>query len=209
MDIIRKWIITIVSVIIFVTVVEMLIPNSNNKRYINVVIGLLVMIVILNPILYLIKDKNINFEQTVLENFNQMEYLAITNRVNQQELRNDTVVELYTKELTKQIKNRIERLWEYEVDHIYLAIENDDIEHLGLIKKMEITLKQALEIQTNYPLINDIEPIEISIIANKKDNTMETNGINIGNKENIIKDDLSIFYNLPKENIELYIRYDK
>ena len=209
MDIIRKWIITIVSVIIFVTVVEMLIPNSNNKRYINVVIGLLVMIVILNPILYLIKDKNINFEQTVLENFNQMEYLAITNRVNQQELRNDTVVELYTKELTKQIKNRIERLWEYEVDHIYLAIENDDIEHLGLIKKMEITLKQALEIQTNYPLINDIEPIEISIMANKKDNTMETNGINIGNKENIIKDDLSIFYNLPKENIELYIRYDK
>lgn len=209
MDIIRKWIITIVSVIIFVTVVEMLIPNSNNKRYINVVIGLLVMIVILNPILYLIKDKNINFEQTVLENFNQMEYLAITNRVNQQELRNDTVVELYTKELTKQIKNRIERLWEYEVDHIYLAIENDDIEHLGLIKKMEITLKQALEIQTNYPLINDIEPIEISIMANKKDNTMETNGINIGNKENIIKDDLSIFYNLPKENIELYILYDK
>ena len=39
MALISEWVVTIISLIIFTTFIEILIPNSNYKRYIDVVMG--------------------------------------------------------------------------------------------------------------------------------------------------------------------------
>ncbi|SNR86774.1 stage III sporulation protein AF [Anaerovirgula multivorans] len=206
MEMIREWIITIVSVIIFVTFVEILIPNSNNKRYINVVVGLLIMIVILNPLFYLFRG-TINFEDNILQVSNQMEYQTMQNRIDHnQYLQNEAVIELYKTQLAQQMQNRVESLSDYRVEKIDLTVEEKDLENLGLIHQIDMTLKSSKTSKTEK---KEIEPIKINVAINKNNNTVEADSIRIDNEEEIIKTDFSIYYSLPKDNINIYILKDK
>lgn len=206
MEMIREWIITIVSVIIFVTFVEILIPKSNNKRYINVVVGLLIMIVILNPLFYLFRG-TINFEDNILQASNQMEYQTMQNRIDHnQYLQNEAVIELYKTQLAQQMQNRVENLSDYRMEKINLMVEEKDLENLGLIYQIDMTLKSN-KISTTEK--KEIEPIKIDIAINKNNNTVEADSIRIDNEEEIIKADFSIYYSLPKDNINIYILKDK
>lgn len=206
MEIIRHWIITIVSVIIFVTFVEILIPNSDKRRYINVVIGLLIIIVILNPIFHLFKDQ-ITFEDKLLEVSNQLEYTTMQNRIeHNQYLNNEAVIELYRIQLIEEMKDRLKNLWDYHVKNINIVIEDKDMENLGLIRRIDLTLSKNYSSTINK---ESIKPIEIAVSINKNDNTLEMDSIRIDYEEEMIKNDFSINYSLPKENINIYILEDK
>lgn len=203
---IREWIVTIVSVIVFVTFVEILIPNSDNKRYINVVVGLLIMIVILNPLFYLFRG-DINFEDNILQASNQMEFQTMQNRVeHNQYLQNEAVIELYKSQLAQQMQNRVENLSDYSVEKIDLLVEEKDLEKLGFIHQIDITLKAG---KTTGFKKKEIEPIKIDVAINKNNNTVAADSIRIDNEEDIIKRDFSIYYSLPKDNINIYILKDK
>lgn len=206
MEMIREWIVTIVSVIVFVTFVEILIPNSDNKRYINVVVGLLIMIVILNPLFYLFRG-DINFEDNILQASNQMEFQTMQNRADHnQYLQNEAVIELYKSQLAQQMQNRVENLSDYSVEKIDLLVEEKDLEKLGFIHQIDITLKTG---KTADSQKKEIEPIKIDVAINKNNNTVAADSIRIDNEEDIIKRDFSIYYSLPKDNINIYILKDK
>ncbi|MDU1443756.1 MAG: stage III sporulation protein AF [Clostridium cochlearium] len=57
----RHWIINIATVVLFITAVEMLLPNNNLKKYSKFVMGLILMVTLINPLIKLVdKDFNIN-----------------------------------------------------------------------------------------------------------------------------------------------------
>ncbi|BDR86916.1 stage III sporulation protein AF [Clostridium tetani] len=57
----RSWIVNIATVVLFITAVEMLLPNNNLKKYSKFVMGLILMVTLINPLIKLIdKDFNIN-----------------------------------------------------------------------------------------------------------------------------------------------------
>lgn len=57
----RNWIVNISTVVLFITAVEMLLPNNNLKKYAKFVMGLILMVTLINPLIKLIdKDFNIN-----------------------------------------------------------------------------------------------------------------------------------------------------
>ena len=53
MEFLRNWVVTIVITMIFVTIVEIMMPSGSTRKYISLVIGLMVMFVIINPVLTL------------------------------------------------------------------------------------------------------------------------------------------------------------
>ncbi|OCL26952.1 stage III sporulation protein AF [Orenia metallireducens] len=69
MDFLTNWIRNIVLVIIFANFIEMLLPNNNTKREINMVIGLFIILVILSPIINLL-----NYQSNFLSLFNIFNY---------------------------------------------------------------------------------------------------------------------------------------
>ncbi len=66
LDFIRNWIINITVVMIFIMLLETILPNSDMKRYVNVVVGLLIVVVIIQPLM-LVKDISLQFNKNVLE----------------------------------------------------------------------------------------------------------------------------------------------
>lgn len=68
MEIIKGWIANICTVVLFITAVEMILPDNSLKKYAKFVLGLILMTVIINPIMKVF-DKNfdINIMSTNVE----------------------------------------------------------------------------------------------------------------------------------------------
>ncbi|AKL95295.1 stage III sporulation protein AF [Clostridium aceticum] len=206
MEIIREWIITIVSVIIFVTFVEILIPDSDNKRFINVVVGLLIMIVILNPVMRLLQGE-MDLGGRILQASNHMEYRTAQNRIEQSDyMQTEVVVALYKDQLKQQMKKRLESISSYVVEDLQLQIEEENTEDFGMIHRIDIVIREAGE---DTSIKKGIEPIKIDVALNKSNNTVEAQSIWISNEGESIKNDFSTYYNLPKDNINIYIHRDR
>lgn len=208
MALIKEWVITIISVIIFATFMEILIPNSNYKRYVNVVIGFLFITIILTPLTEFIGGQ-INFEEEILKTSNQLELSTAQNRINNiQHSNKETVLALYKNKISKQIKNHIEDKTEYIVNEIAMKVEdNSNSTEFGLIKELNITLREKTENAKATSKI--VEPVQISVSMNKNNNnTVRANSIFISNEGDLIKDDIRNLYNIPKDNINIYILKD-
>ena len=55
---------SVIVAVIFIVIIEMLLPNNSNKKYIKVVSGLYLIITIINPFLKIInKDLEFNFSE--------------------------------------------------------------------------------------------------------------------------------------------------
>lgn len=210
MDIIREWIITIVSVIIFITFLEILIPNSNNKRYINVVVGLLIMIVILKPLIYFMEEE-MNLGEKILQTSNYLEYETTKKRVsNNDYFQTEAVIQLYKQYLREQMKNRLENMTDYLVADIQLVIDDKEEDGFGVIQEIDIIFENLSQIsKTTAMEKGETRDIKIDVSLSKNNNTVETQSIWINNEEELIKDDFSIYYNLPRDNINIYILKDK
>ena len=73
LEFINSWAKGIIVAVIIAVVIEMLLPNGNNKKYIKIVISLYVMFSIVYPIVSAITGKTINFEM-LLENEEAISY---------------------------------------------------------------------------------------------------------------------------------------
>ena len=204
MAFIREWVITIISVIIFVTFIEILIPNSNYKRYINVVTGLLLIVVILTPLTKFI-NKQINFEEEVLKIFNQLELSTAQNRINNVQYSNDeAVITLYKNKIGEQVKSYIENNTEYIVSDVFVEVEDENSSQFGTVTSLDITLREKTG--NSKSADKTIEPVQINVSMGKNNNnTVEASSILISSKEDLIKGDISNLYDVSKDNINVHI----
>lgn len=69
MDFLRTWITNIAVIIIFVMFMEIMLPNNSMKRFINVVVGLLIILVVVKPFLALNNEEQF-FNYKVIETSN-------------------------------------------------------------------------------------------------------------------------------------------
>src|SRR5690554_3440766 len=102
------WVKNIIYIIFFIVFLEILLPNNSMRKYVKVIAGLLVMVVILTPITKLI-NSNLNIQDVVAKNFVDMEQIDIKSKNQILEGRqNDLTIRVYKKKVESQIKNQIE-----------------------------------------------------------------------------------------------------
>ena len=204
MELFREWIVTIISIIIFVTFIEILLPNSNHRRYISVIIGLLIMFVILKPLLGFVKNGS-SLGEGIISASNQMEQMTLQNRVQKQQYSNtEMVVEIYKRDIKKQMITRLENQLGASVHDINLDIEEKDKENFGVIKGIYIVLKEdGGQLDRNSSGIKDIN---VSVtISSKSNNKIDNDSILIGSRGEAIIDDFSRFYQVSKDNISVAV----
>ncbi|HZX21578.1 MAG TPA: stage III sporulation protein AF, partial [Clostridia bacterium] len=187
-----------------VTFIEILIPNSNYKRYINVVTGLLLIVVILTPLTKFI-NKQINFEEEVLKIFNQLELSTAQNRINNVQYSNDeAVITLYKNKIGEQVKSYIENNTEYIVSDVFVEVEDENSSQFGTVTSLDITLREKTG--NSKSADKTIEPVQINVSMGKNNNnTVEASSILISSKEDLIKGDISNLYDVSKDNINVHI----
>ncbi len=144
---ISAWLKDIVVIFIIIFIAELIMPKGNMKRYIDLIIGLLIIIVIISPFARLINyDFNIN---NMVDNYTKAENLE-DNLENDYSMDQDEQIEkLFKEKLKNQIIYLIEESWEYKVADVYIELEKTKMDYED-IKSIKISLyKEKEEKQKN------------------------------------------------------------
>lgn len=135
---IKQWCEGIIVAVIISIIIEMIIPDDKNKKYIKVVIGVYIMIVSLSPFLEIL---NYDFELKSIENTLPTSTYSF----------NDDVKEVYILGIESSLKSEIENLG-YDVDDIkiYLDINYENIEKVELkVNKRDIEIDPIVIKESN------------------------------------------------------------
>lgn len=203
---ISTWAEQVIVAVIIATIIEMILPSGNNKKYIKAVIGVYVLFTIVSPILG--KVTNVDFNNIDYEKyFNEMD----TSQTISQSLatNNDkSVEEIYTSNLKQDMKSKLKELG-YEVDNISVDLELTDEANYGKINQISLTLYKkgddisSEENKTNNTIsVNKVEEVKIGNTATNK--VIQANKEELKNSDkNEIKEYLSSVYQVNKKNIKI------
>lgn len=201
------WAEAIIIAVIIGTIIEMLLPEGNCKKYIKVVIGIYVMFTIVNPIITKISGKEI----TVSDILELDEYIsqAEENIKNQNEIEienENNIMEMYVSGIKQDIKLNVEEKG-YVVTNVDIEIEdNKNYKIKKIIVNAENIMKEENNDEKNevnkIEMVNDIT-INISndiVQNNKQENSNNKNLLSFTQKEEL-KEYLNQRYEIDKNDI--------
>lgn len=188
---ISSWAGQIVIAVVIVTILEMLLPNGNNKKYIKTIIGIYILFIIVSPIVTYFFKENLNFD-TILGTYS-IETNTIEEKKDLTVPTNNQVEKLYIKEIEKEIEQEIEKQG-YETKDLETNVNIDN----GEITYLKILISKIYD-ENNIVIDNSIvKPINIEISKNEENEVKK-----YISKEEIekIKEVLEETYKIEKEKI--------
>lgn len=200
MEWISSWIQGIIIAVIIGTIIEMILPEGNCKKYIKVVIGVYILFSIISPVITKITGN----EFRVSDIFDLEKYIEVSSQNTQTNVKNNQqnqIKQIYISNLKKDIKQKIEQKG-YEIENINIEVENNSEYTL---KNITLQVYKKEENNTVENQIDAVNKIEIQI-ANNINNTTNSNKENtsISSKEKKdLKEYLSNMYSLKEENINI------
>lgn len=187
------WAKSIILAVIVSTIIQMILPEGNNKKYIKTVIGLYILFTIISPIISKISGGNSTIDVSKYENYFNVESTTTASaNVIDKNLDNT-----YTSSIKADIKNRMKQKG-YKVNSLDTNIELKNEESYGTINSLKINLER--EESNNNSNIQAVNKIEIKISNNT--NEVKQNNLTSMEKQEI-KNYLSETYSIKKENIEV------
>lgn len=150
-EIIRDWCEGIIIAIIISLIIELLVPEGNNKKYVKVIIGIYIVFVVINPLLKFL-DYDFNFYE-IFDIQTQETYSKMDNNIK----------DIYIVGIEENIKTEIEELGyivnnvEVKVDSNYENIEKIVLEIAG--QSIENTVIEPVIIGDNKNENNNYEDI--------------------------------------------------
>ncbi|NLX62881.1 MAG: stage III sporulation protein AF [Tissierellia bacterium] len=196
---ISQWIKTVVMIFIVISILEIVIPNSNLKKYVNMFIGFLIIIVVVTPIVKLL-DRHYDIEKEIFRNI--VEEIEIQNYDNEKILlvQENQIKELYINKIKADVSQILKEVTDYDISTINISIYEDDI-NFGNIKDVEIVLKDKKN--ENIEGDDSIKVINIEEISLKNQEKNEDLSLT-AEKEKIIEY-LHDRYKVSKDNIKVFI----
>jgi stage III sporulation protein AF len=189
-EILKIWIINIITIIVFISFIEILMPNSKMKKYLNLVLGFIVMLVILNPLINIINSK-VDLEDEfykISRDLKKEEYVFVSNNIENKQ--KQQLISLYEDRLKTDVVNRIESKYDVNVLEIDINLEKSE-ENLGEIKKLKLSV---IEKEKVMPIV------KIDIFKDENDEESKKHGVDMELKEKIRKD-ISNIYNVKNTRI--------
>ena len=193
MQYIEQFIISLVSTIIFITAVELIAPEGSIKKYIKFVLGLVLVVVMLNPIVYLFTRGESDLIQAV-NNYESLFDNSVSDKGNalSQESREEAFKENLNKNCNAMLKEKFK-------DKNFLA----DIECTFNFDDMTYSIDNInLEVSDKSIKIVDQIKININISPNKSKDVI-SDDISVQDEEEIVAYLCEVF-KVKKEKIDVY-----
>lgn len=202
---ISTWAQGIIVAVIIATIIEMILPNGNCKKYIKVVIGIYILFTIVSPIITKVTGNNFNIsEELNLDKFyEEADSKSIYNELN--ENNSDNIKNIYIANLKTDIESKLKNK-NYYVVSCEIEIENEETYE---ISKVNLTLEKDINVQQNTEennnvvnTIAEVNEINIQISQNTQNSENKDNKRNLTMYEkNEVKEYLQETYDIKKENI--------
>lgn len=208
------WVKNIIYIIFFIVFLEILLPNNSMRKYVKVVAGLLVMVVILSPLTKLI-SRDFNLVDVIAKNIIDIEQKDFKGKSSLlQEKQDNLTIKVYKESIQKQIKDRVENIIKGTNAIVRVEVnEESESEDYGGIKEVTLLLEQGREegdkkdLNGEEGLVKNIDPIEkveIGKVDNEEKDSTNQDVYKITDiQKREIKEYLLDFYNVPSENISI------
>ena len=185
---ISSWAQGIIIAIIVGSIIQMLLPENKNKKYIKLVIGVYILFYIINPVV----GKQLNLNEFSLD-----EYLSVDAKTNSEEtnIYDNTVKETFKNKVIYNIKSQLNSKG-YESDNIKIEIDDECNILKIIITEVYENKEETKEKDKSKIIVNKIDTSVESVDIKEK----KTKGIAIIDKNNLI-DYLADNYQIDKKNI--------
>jgi stage III sporulation protein AF len=138
----REWVLNIITLVIFIVLLEILIPSGKMKKYVNLVSGFILLIAIINPFVKLVR-KDIDFKVFYIQNSNYMDRKDIEAKskvLEEQQLKQ--ITEVYRNKIIRQLEDNVKEIKGIkEVGADVLINEDYTSQSFGEIKRVYLYLK--------------------------------------------------------------------
>ncbi len=202
-EFLKDWCLNVVTLVMFIVLLEMLLPSGRMKKMINLVSGLILVIALINPVLGLFQ-KGINLEEYQMSSSNFIDKKEIM--VNSQVMKEEQ-----TRQITNVYRNKIISQLEDLVRDIKGVLEvkadviiNDDYsdEKFGEVKKVYLELKLG-EADEKTKSIKPVKGIDKVIVGKgKKQESEGVPDVKIDRElKQQIESKIENILNIQKENI--------
>ncbi|WFA09693.1 stage III sporulation protein AF [Tissierella sp. Yu-01] len=189
-EFVSEWIRNLVILLIIISIVDIVMPKGKMKRYVDFVVGLLIIFTIINPFISL-NNLSQNLEQEVSV-FNYDDFYDKSLIAAQE----DQVKSIYLKNLNNQIINLIEDETEYSVEAVKISTEANE-ENIFVIDEVFINLypkedKSHSEIKIDkisvgndedIPVYSSLDPQIGELVSDYLQIQLENINISINDKE--------------------------
>mgnify|MGYP003309159784 CR=1 FL=1 len=198
---INSWVQGIILAIIIATIIEIILPEGNNKKYVKTIIGIYVMFVIIHPLISIISNKKIDINKIIddtnykLSKFESNDITLETNAYIEQTYKQKIEEDIY-----KNLKEK-----GYNIDFLNLYIEIEDETNYGSINNIDIKVSKIKDKTIEEDdRVNKVENINIQISDNKSENKNVTELEEISEEERSqLKEFLNDTYGVPKEKVHI------
>lgn len=197
-EFISSWAKSLGLAIVIVSILEMLLPNNKNKKYIRMVMGIYIIFNIVSPFINnqdIFNIENIDIEKYAL---NETEEIQVASEEVNQTSMNKRIKDLYVEELQKDITKKVEEQG-YKVNNCEVKVNILDEENETEIKEIKLKVEKSQKIEENKEdaedrLIEEIQKIkEVDTTVNiqkkdeEKQEEQENNTISKSDIQNIKK----------------------
>jgi stage III sporulation protein AF len=188
----RTWIISICTAVIFITAVEMILPNDSLKKYAKFVLGLILITVLINPIIKLF-DKNYDLDAYTSKAYEYFEQKEFNN--NMKEYKEEGMNK--TKET---FKTNLEKLCESNLKQKFPNYSYKVNATVGYDEKNDSIFVKGLSVGIVNGNVESVKKVDINL----KDKAVHSNNSLNDEKSRAMKDYLSNELKIPEDSIEVY-----
>lgn len=196
---INSWAQGIILAVIISTIIEIIIPEGNNKKYVKTVIGLYILFTIIYPLITKISNNKLNFDSIIAKT--SKEVSMYDSKVANSIETNTYIENTYKNNLKEKIKWAIEEKG-YTILDFNLYIETQNEEAYGQINSIVLKLQKANKEQNTIKGVNKIEEINVNIKNNKTEN-LKTEKELTDSEIKTVKEYLNNMYSIEEERIHI------
>jgi stage III sporulation protein AF len=205
MQFLTEWISNIILLILLATILELLLPNSSLQRYVKMVVGLLLLVVILNPLLSIFsKDAdgwvnsiglNSQFEEKDIENSIENKKIEI------QRAQLAYISEQVAVQLKRQVEEEMITKFDKEVVEVNVTLKDflEEDDYLNSITQVSIRLRQINAEEVSNGTVPAVALVTIDTTKRVEPMKQETT-----NEKEILQY-LATTWPIPIEKIEVFM----
>ncbi len=175
------WAQSIILAVIIVTILEMILPEGKNKKYIKIVMGVYVTFTIVSPIISKVAGNDFEIDISKYEDILNANAIESTNSI--ESINNQSIENLYLNTIKTDIKSEIEKEG-YQTKDIKITADINVEEEEAQIHKIDIeVLKKEKENQ-----IKKVNKIEIGNTTEEVEENTNLTSKEINNLKKILSD---------------------
>ncbi len=178
---ISDWSGSIIVAVIIGTIIEMILPEGNSKKYIKMVIGIYILFTIISPVITKFTGKTIEISKDLeLDTYidQASKNAKLYNTIEQDN--NESILNIYKSGIEDDIKAKLE-LKGYSLNKIHLIVSDDNTYKINAIK-INISNKEEKGVDKNAEISDSKNNISIDEIESVKKVSIESNSNELKNE---------------------------